>query len=253
MSSRKLSFIDTFRGEARKAFVSPLLAYCILGGLLMAVLSVVSTVQTNKELVEQGLPVAKATTESVKYWFMLLLGSGLFGVMFVTREYSNGAMSRSVLLGGSRGRLFTAKTLATALAGAGAALVGLVAIALTTTVIMPVSGIRAEWSSEATQTSAGVFAAVFVTTLFGAAVGWLVRHQGIGIAVFLVMALVVDEGLFRLVPRVGKFMLQPALSSLYRDGRADLLSVPWASFMTALWVIVPTLLGMVVFMRSDIK
>lgn len=221
-------------------------------GVFLAALSVVGMASDGGTLIDAGVPVEAVTAEIIRYWFMVVLASGIFGLLFVTREYGNGAIVRSVLLAGTRTRLFVAKLVISLVAGIGFALVVGVLIAVTAWVIVPLSGSPAQWSDEATKTTIGVMAVIVLAAPWGTAIGWIVRHQGAAMATFIVLTLVVDEGVFRLLPEVGRFTLQIAMGSIYLDDRADLLSVPVAVAVALAWITAGTALAGFLLRRRDV-
>lgn len=192
---------------------------------------------TMSEQIDDGMTdTAAATAEVIRSWFAILLLSMLFGAIFVTREYSSGAISRSVLLSGGRVRLLAAK----AIVGTG---VG-VLFALFTAVLAPLSvwgffamfGVEPQWTGEATRTLIGVSSVIALAAPWGVLLGWVIRHQAAAVATLLVVTLFVDETLFAFAPEVGKFTMQLSMGSVYLDGKEEALSVPWALLVIAGWL-----------------
>ncbi|BFO21399.1 hypothetical protein SHKM778_77870 [Streptomyces sp. KM77-8] len=98
----------------------------------------------------------------------------------------------------------------------------------------------------------GVFTVTLLAAPWGVLLGWIIRHQVVLVAVLLGQALLIDESLLRLVPSVGRFMLTIAMSSVYRDGKPELLSVPVALLVIAVWLAVAGVVARRVVLRRDV-
>ncbi|GAA1092578.1 ABC transporter permease [Nocardiopsis metallicus] len=231
--------LNVIAAEARKLTGTPTWIYVILGGLALGV----SASYGFSAEVENGsaLPAeATATvTESViRAWMMMHLFASILGAVMITREYNSGTISRSVLLSGGRNRLFAAKAIVGTGAGVvlGAATAG-VALA-SPFLFMPLNGMTPEMTTAAYQTALGVFAVTALAAPFGVFLGLLIRNQ---VAAVLVLALVtvgLEPYLLRAIPEVAKYTMSIAMSSVYLDGKPELLAVPAALAVIAGWLAV---------------
>ncbi|MFF4426713.1 ABC transporter permease [Streptomyces sp. NPDC001549] len=196
---------------------------------------------------------AAATAELIRSWFSVLLASVLFGALFVSREYNTGAISRSVLLCGSRTRLLAAKTIVGTAMG--------VVFALLAAVLAPISlwgfftlfGMDVQWSGEATLTLLGVFAVVTLAVPWGVLLGWIIRNQAASVTLVLVVTLFVDETLFRVLPAVGKFTMGIAMGAVYRDAKPEMLSIPLALLVIAGWLVLAGWAARRLLVTRDVK
>src|SRR5665648_342361 len=131
---------DLLAGELKKATANRTWITIGLIGILLALLAVVGYASEAGASVDAGVPMSTITANTIRFWFGAMLSSMIFGAVFVTQEYSNGSIARSVLLGGSRSRVFGAKL---AVATVMALVYALVAVALmiaTAWVVVPMSG-----------------------------------------------------------------------------------------------------------------
>ncbi|WP_116246382.1 ABC transporter permease [Nocardiopsis sp. FIRDI 009] len=235
---------NVIAAEARKLAGTRTWLYVALGGVALG-LSASYGFAAEVEDASALTPEATATvTESViRAWMMMHLFASILGAVMVTREYNSGTVSRSVLLSGGRDRLFAAKTVVGTGAGVllGAATAG-VALA-SPYVFMPMNGMDPEMTTTAYQTALGVFAVTALAAPFGVFLGWLIRNQ---VATVLVLALVtvgLEPYLLRAVPEVAKYLMSIAMSSVYLDGKPELLSVPAALAVIGGWLAVTGLAG----------
>ncbi len=187
--------------------------------------------------------IAKGTTtiqdvtgQLVRSWFMMLLISALLGAVYVSREYQAGTIGRSVLLSGSRARLFGAKLVVGTAMGAVFGLLAAVCAAVSPWIFLRGTEHDPAWTRETTLTLVGVFTVTVLGAPWGVLLGWILRNQAAAVAVVLGLTLFVDEALLRLAPVVGKFTMTIAMSSVYRDGKPELLSEPWAFVVIAGWL-----------------
>lgn len=236
--------LNVIAAEARKLTGTPTWLYVVVGGLALGV----SASYGFSAEVENGsaLPAeATATvTESViRGWMMMHLFASILGALMITREYNSGTIGRSVLLSGGRNRLFAGKAIVGTGAGVllGAATAG-VALA-SPFLFMPLNGMTPEMTTTAYQTALGVFAVTALAAPFGVFLGLLIRNQ---VATVLVLALVtvgLEPYLLRAVPEVAKYTMSIAMSSVYLDGKPELLAVPAALAVIAGWLAVTGLAG----------
>ncbi|GEM_PF-1711183 len=250
--SRMNNFGQLFLGEVRKAFTGSIWYRMLLIGISIASLSVFGYAVSIPDKIAAGIPIENATAAAIRFWFMTLLGSGLFGVVFVAREFSSHSIARSVLLSHSRWRLFWAKTLVCALMGVLYAMVSAVLVLVSLPIISLVSEENATWSGEAGRTLFGIVVVVIISAPWGAVIGWMLRSNVSAVGVFLALTLVVDEGIFRLAPSVGRFTMQISMGAVYRDGKENALSPEWGAFVMGVWLVLGLTAAMITFRRRDV-
>ncbi|MBW1596576.1 ABC transporter permease [Streptomyces sp. JJ38] len=228
---------DLLKAEWLKAWSGRTWWIMAVVALFMGLLGSSGAAAVGDQQLDEGVTDAAAVTaEMVRAWFSALLGSLLFGAVFVSREYGSGAVNRSALLCGGRTRLFTAKA---AVGTAMGALFALVAAALAPASAYAFAGLfgfDVVWSGEASRTLLGVATVVVLAAPWGVMLGWLIRNQAATVAIALVLTLFVDETLFLLLPEVGRFTMQVAMGSVYLDGKEDALPVPFALAVIGGWL-----------------
>ncbi|QNP72663.1 ABC transporter permease [Streptomyces roseirectus] len=220
--------------------------------LLMCVMADAGMLQ--QELAKTPRPdsTREITSTLVQGWFMVELAAAVVAMLAVTREFGNGAISRSVLLSGGRGRLVAAKLTAAACCGAAFALVAGALAAVSPWLFMAGREQRPEWTMTTTWTLLGVMLVVVTGALWGALLGLLIRQQVAAILVLLISTWLVGEGLLRLVPAVGRFTIDEAMASVYRGGNEHLLPIPWALLVLAAWLAAGTVAARALFLRRDL-
>lgn len=192
------------------------------------------------------------TNTLVQGWFMVELAAALVGMLLVTREFGSGAICRSVLLGGSRARLLTAKLLAGAASGAVFAIGTGVVAAVSPWVFLAGRDQRPDWSMTTTWTLLGVMLVVLAGALWGILLGMVIRQQVVAVVVLLLSTWLVSGGLLRLAPDVGKFTIDEAMAAVYRSGDAGVLSIPWALVVIAAWIVAAGVAARGLFLRRDL-
>ncbi|MDX3387416.1 ABC transporter permease [Streptomyces niveiscabiei] len=192
------------------------------------------------------------TSTLVQGWFMVELAAAVIAMLAVTREFGNGAISRSVLLGGGRARVLTAKLVAVTGCGAVFALAAGALAAVSPWLFLAGRERGPEWTATTTWTLLGVMLTIVVGAVWGALLGLLIRQQVAAIIVLLVSTWLVGEGLLRLVPSVGRLTIDEAMASVYRGGNENLLPIPWALLVLALWIGAGTIAARALFLRRDL-
>ncbi|MBD0706876.1 MULTISPECIES: ABC transporter permease [unclassified Streptomyces] len=227
---------DALRGEWAKAWSGRAWIMLLSFAVYMSLLTSFGYASEGRDGITAGTTDISAVTDDVvRAWMMTFLLSSLFGAIAVSREYTSGSISRSVLLTGRR-RLFVAKATVSAAVGA---LFGLVAIALAVASawgLLGMYGLRPEWTTETTLIALGVFVCNVLAAPWGAFLGWIIRHQIGSVIAVMAMTLLVDPGLQRLVPGLSKYLLTIAMSAVYRDVNHDLLSPQAALLVIAGWL-----------------
>lgn len=222
--------MNVLAAEWLKARSGRLLLALASGGTLLVLITCAGYAKTAEVELAAGATMADMTAATIRSSFMMLLFSALFGVVLITRECSTGAIGRTVLLSGSRSRIFAAKAIVVTAFGA---LFGLLAVGLgvaSALVMLPFGGHQPQWSRESALTLLGVWIVVTLAAPWGLAIGWLIRSQAAAIATLVVLTLAVDEALFRLLPEVGRFTMGIAMGAVYQDAKPQMLPV-WAALL----------------------
>ncbi|WP_420122687.1 ABC transporter permease [Nakamurella sp.] len=243
---------DLVRSEARKAVAGRTWLIMLGVGVLLGLMTTAGYTTTVEQEVAAGLAPAAATASMVRFWFGMMLASMLFGAVFVTREYGTGAIARSVLVSGGRGRLFTAKVLVGSIAGVGYGVLAAGLAVGSAWLFLPLAGQQLTWSTEATLTLVGVTAVVALAGPWGVVFGWLLRNQVLAVATLLVLTLLVDEALLRLVPAVGRFTMQIAMGAVYRDAKPEMLSPTMGLLVILGWIALVGAVALRRLRRSDV-
>ncbi|MEV5812200.1 ABC transporter permease [Streptomyces mutabilis] len=240
--------------EWSKAFTGRAWWSLALIGVILGFLASSGFVAQAEEDIAKGATTIEAVTDQVvRSWFMLLLFTALLGAVLVTREYNSGAIGRSVLLSGGRGRLLGAKLLVGTGMGVVFALLATGLAAASPAVFLAAStDLEPAWTHETTLTLVGVFTVTVLGAPWGVLLGWVIRNQTAAVATLLGLTLFVDEALLRLVPSVGRFTMTIAMSSVYRDGKPELLSVPVALIVIGAWLAVAGYAARRLFLTRDV-
>jgi len=194
---------------------------------------------------------AELTEGQVRSWMMTFLLAGIFGSMLFTRDARTGALTRAVLIS-SRGTVFGAKIVVSALAGLGFGALAAVLAVSTTYGIDIALGVPHVWTAEATAIVTGIVVCCVLAAVFGFFVGVLARNGTLTLLILLLQTLLVDPGLQRIWPNVAKFLFTIALSSVYRDVLPDLLPLAAGAAVAVVWVLVLGGLAWVRFSRKDV-
>lgn len=219
--------------------------------VLMCAMACAGFVSTADQMPADRTTPEAMTTTLVNSWFMVELVAALIAMIAATREFGNGAINRTVLLGGGRHRVHAAKLIAAALAGTVIAAATGVLAALAPWVFL--TGERhPAWTQETTYTLLGVMAVVVAGAVWGSALGMLIRNQVAAISVLLLNTWLVSEGLFKIVPSAGRFTLDKAMSSIYHDPNTELLAVPAACAVLLGWMALAALTGRHQLLRRDL-
>lgn len=200
-----------------------------------------------------GFATGLVTDSMVRAWMMMLLFSAILGALGVVRDYSGKTMARTVLTAGGRTPTFVVKLAGAGIVGLASALLTTVLAGTTTALALTLTHRPVVWTAESTQTLIGVGACVVFATLWGNAIGWLVRNQAAAIMTIIVMIVVLEPAVQRLVPKASAYLFTIALSSLYRDGKPELLPIWGATAVAAVWVAVLAGAGHRSFGRGDVR
>lgn len=245
--------VDVLRAEWQKAWTGKawwvLLAIAVPWTLLVCF----GTATEYEDALAAGLTdPAAMTADQVKQWFQMLLFTALLGAVLVSREYQTRTISRSVLLSGGRGRLFRAKLIVGTAIGAGYGALAAALSVVSARYFLATVGVELTWTREATLTLLGVFAVSVLAAPWGVLIGWIVRSQVGAVALVLGLTLLVEPGLQRIAPELSAGTFSIALSAIYRDGKPELLAVPWAFVAVGAWLLAVGVLARYLLARRDI-
>ncbi|WP_428952582.1 ABC transporter permease [Streptomyces sp. cg35] len=204
------------------------------------------------DIAKGATTIQDVTDQLVRSWFMMLLMSALLGAVYVSREYQAGAVGRSVLLSGGRTRLLVAKLAVGTAMGVAFGLLATVCAAVSPWIFLRSTEHDPAWTQETTLTLVGVFVVTVLGAPWGVLLGWILRNQAAAVATVLGLTLFVDEALLRVAPVIGKFTMTIAMSSVYRDGKPELLAEPWAFVVIGAWLAVAGFLAHRFLHRRDV-
>ncbi|MFG2311289.1 ABC transporter permease [Streptomyces sp. NPDC048566] len=228
---------NVLAGEWMKAWTGRTWSVLAATGVFMSLLTCFGYASQGDEGIALGRTTAAAVTDDMaQAWMMTFLMSAVFGGLVVTREYASGAVARSVLLSGGRTRLLSAKALVATAAGL---LNGLLAAGLAVLCSLTIPGhfgYGADWSGHTTRIVLGVVAVNAIAAPWGAFLGWIIRGQLATVVTVIALTLLVEPGLQEIAPKAAAYLPTIAMSSVYLDGKPELLSVPLALLVLAGWL-----------------
>ncbi|MFB7741219.1 ABC transporter permease [Streptomyces sp. NPDC056132] len=245
---------DVMAGEWAKAWSGKAWWLPAAFGILMSFMASLGYATQGRESIAQSRTDAGAVTaDVVQAWMMMLLFASLYGAVSVAREYATGTIARSVLLSGSRTRLFSAKLIVTTAMGAlyGVLAVGL-AVASGWGLMAAGAGHRPVWTRETWLILLGVFVCTTLSAPWGLFIGWIVRNQMAAVGTLMGFTLLLDPGLQALFPQGAKYLMTIAMSSVYRDGKPELLSEPLALLVIAGWLAAAAFLARKLLTSRDV-
>ncbi|OZF36874.1 hypothetical protein CH294_10825 [Rhodococcus sp. 14-2483-1-1] len=239
--------------EALKARTGRFLWVLLLAGIgLSGLTSFGWSTDAYGEDAAAAVDTAALTSEIVRSWMMMFLFAALAGAVFVTRDYATGTVARAAIVSGSRDTLFGAKIAVGLVIGAIFGTVATVLSVVSPSLSMAIYDATPVFTSDTWYTAAGVFACSLLAGAFGVLVGWLVRNQVVAIVILVVVTLAVDPALQRLIPDFARYLVTIAMSSLYRDGKPELLSIPVAAAVLLGWLAVLGFCARTSFRSRDI-
>ena len=222
--------------ELRKFVVGRATAITLLAGAAMCLLGSYGSLITAQEADLKGLADGGLTASMVQAWMMMLLFTAILGVLSVTREVSAQTLGRTVLAFGGRTSVFVAKAAAGLVMGLLVGGATAAAATATTAGLLRRGGYELMWTQEATWTLLGVVASIVLATLWGQALGWIIRAQTAAVLVVVLLVVVLEPAVQHLAPGASKFLFTIALSSLYGDKKPELLDVWPATIVALAWV-----------------
>jgi len=203
-------------------------------------------------------PAGLATQQDQRQLLSLSSLAGVFsalaGVLLVTSEYRFGTIRPTILFNPARSHVLAAKAVAGALAGI---VFGVLSVAIGWAIgytILTGRGIPVVLSSgDILLLTLGGLAGTALWGAIGAGLGAIIHNQVGAVITLLAWGLVVDNLLFGLAPRVGRFMPARASDALMGLRVQHLLS-PGAGAITLIaWAGVLGILGIALSVRQDIN
>jgi hypothetical protein len=243
-------FGRTVRAELRQAVQGRQLMSLAIGAVALCLLTsyaLAAKVQSGAS----AQSAAELTEGQVRSWMMTFLLAGIFGSMLFTRDVRTGALTRSILMS-SRGVVFGAKVVVSAVAGLGFGALAAVLALGTTYGVNTGLGVPFEWTAEATKIALGIVVCCVLAAVFGFFVGVLVRSGTVALLLLLLQTLLLDPGLQRIWPDVAKYLFTVALSSVYRDVLPHILPLAAGAAVAVAWVVVLGALAWTNFSRKDV-
>ncbi|MEV7545209.1 ABC transporter permease [Streptomyces sp. NPDC089915] len=244
---------NVISGEWMKAWTGRTWLILASAGIFMSLLTSFGYASQGDEAVAAGRTTAAAVTDDiVQAWMMTFLMSAVAGGILVTREYTSGAIARSVLLSGGRLRLLSGKALVATAVGV---LNGLLAIGLAVACAFLLPGhfgYGTDWTGHTTRIALGVLAVNAIAAPWGALLGWIIRNQLATVVTVMATTLLVDPGVQELAPKAAKYLPTIAMSSVYLDGKPELLSVPLALAVLAGWLAAAGLTARKLLLSRDV-
>jgi ABC-2 type transport system permease protein len=181
------------------------------------------------------------------------LFAALIGVMAITSEFRHGTIRSTFVVTPQRTRVIWAKVIASLLMGI---LFGLAAIGLSFGIgylILRARGIPLEletshivWLFVGTPLITAAWAAI------GVGFGALMRHQVFAVIGLIVWAMIIDNILVNLVPRIGGYTPVGSSAALVADPADYVLSAPAGAFVLAAYVVALVASGAFLVARRDV-
>jgi ABC-2 type transport system permease protein len=243
-------FSRTLRAELQRAVQGRQLASLAIGAVVLCLITSYA-LAAQAQAGTSTQTAALLTEGQVRSWMMTFLLAGIFGSMLFTRDVRTGALTRSVLTS-SRGLVFGAKVVVSAVAGLGFGALAAVMAWGTTYGIDTALGVPFAWTTEATEIVLGIVVCCVLAAVFGFFVGVVVRSGTVALLVLLLQTLLVDPGLQRIWPDVAKYLFTIALSSVYRDVLPDILPLAAGAAVAVAWVVVLGAVAWTRFNRKDV-
>jgi ABC-2 type transport system permease protein len=180
--------------------------------------------------------------------------AALAGVLLVTSEYRYGTIRPTILFNPVRSHVLAAKAVAGALAGLVFGILGEAIGWAIGYAILDARGITVVLSSgDILLLTLGGLAGAALWGAIGAGLGAIIHNQVGGIITLLAWGLVVDQLLFGLAPKVGRFTPDRA-SDAFMGLRVDHLLSPGAGAITLIaWTGALTVAGIARSVRQDIN
>jgi ABC-type transport system involved in multi-copper enzyme maturation permease subunit len=181
------------------------------------------------------------------------LFAALIGVMAITSEFRHGTIRPTFVVTPHRTRVLAAKVIASLLMGI---LFGLAAITLSFGVgyaILALRGIPLELgTSHVMWLFIGTPLMTAAWAVIGVGLGAVVRNQVLAVIGLIVWAMVIDNLIVNLVPRIGGYTPGGASAALVADPADYVLSAPAGATVLAAYVLALVSAGVVLVARRDV-
>lgn len=244
---------ELIRAEARKITTGTTIWTLAVVGISLGALFTEGFTQEARTLLDAGVSDAPTQTSViVRSWMAMTLVSAILGALLVTREYTSGSISRSVLVAGGRDRVLAAKLV---VGTAGGAVFGALAAVLAVGVVqfaMPRAGAEVAWTQDATLTALGIFGTTTLSATWGVLMGWIIRSQIGSVLAIVGLTLLIEPGVQAVAPRVAAFLFTIAMTGVNLDGKPDLLSIGGSYVVLAGWLVVLGLVARALLVRRDL-
>jgi ABC-2 type transport system permease protein len=181
------------------------------------------------------------------------LFAALIGVMAITSEFRHGTIRPTFVVTPHRTRVLAAKVIASLLMGT---LFGLAAITLSFGIgyaVLAIRGIPLEletnhvmWLFIGTPVMTAAWAAI------GVGLGAVVRNQVLAVIGLIVWAMIIDNLLVNLVPRIGGYTPVGSSAALVADPADYVLSAPAGALVLVAYVLALVAAGVVLVARRDV-
>jgi ABC-2 type transport system permease protein len=181
------------------------------------------------------------------------LFAALIGVMAITSEFRHGTIRPTFVVTPHRTRVLAAKVIASLLMGT---LFGLAAITLSFGIgyaVLAIRGIPLEletnhvmWLFIGTPVMTAAWAAI------GVGLGAVVRNQVLAVIGLIVWAMIIDNLLVNLVPRIGGYTPVGSSAALVADPADYALSAPAGAVVLMAYVLALVAAGVVLVARRDV-
>ena len=239
--------------EGRKALTGRSWLYLLGGGILFGVTVAYGYATSVEDTAAVTTQVrASVTEEVIRAWMTMHLFSTLFGAVFVAGEYHTGTISRSVLLSGGRGRLFAAKMIVGTVRGCCSAW-SLPERPCSPRRLHPGRSLTSPRVDHGGLANAlGVFAATASVPAGGVASAGLSATRSLRSSSSSCSPWGWSPTCCGAVPEVAKYLLTIAMSSVYLDGKPELLSVPAALAVIGGWIVATGAAGYQLLRTRDI-
>ncbi|MFJ9775532.1 ABC transporter permease [Kitasatospora sp. NPDC101157] len=244
---------DQFSAELLKARSGGALPALLLIALLLAGVGQLGAVYAESGLADPD--TAAATSHRV----LTMAGScalfaSLFGALVVTGEFRSGAIGRTVLHAPGRSAVVAAKLGTATAAGL---LFGVLAVAEAAAVggfALSARGSALVLDARGWGIAAAAVAVCALGGLWGAAVGWLARHQLAAVVGLMVWGTAGQLVVLGQLPGLGRFLPEGAQYALLGDRLTfpEALSAPVGGLLLVVWCGAAALVGRALFLRWDV-
>ncbi|MEV8328413.1 ABC transporter permease [Kitasatospora sp. NPDC056731] len=244
---------DQLSAELLKARSGTALPALLLLALMLATLGQLGAVYAESGIEDPGAATA-ASHRVLTMAGSCSLFATVHGALIVTAEFRSGAIGRTVLHAPGRPAVVIAKLVTAAAAGLLFGMLAVLASAAVGALALANLGSTLVLDARSWQIAAAAVAACGFGGLWGAAVGWLVRHQLATIVGLLVWGTAGQLIVLGRLPALGRFLPDGAQYALLGDRLTfpDALPVPLGALLLAVWCALFALGARALFLRLDI-